>query len=69
MNEDELNQRLQALHHRLQWITDTEARAAWIDGFGAHGEFDNERTKIIAAAEAVLGALQAMGGSVKFAPK
>ncbi len=39
-------------------------QAAWINGFGANGEFDIERTKIIAAAEAVLDALQAMGGSV-----
>lgn len=69
MNENELNQRLQALHHRLQWITDTEARAAWINGFGAQGEFDSERTKIIAAAEAVLDALQAMGGRVNYTPK
>ena len=66
MTEAELNDRLDALHGRLAWISDVEARAAWINGYGSHGEFDAERDKLIAAAEAVLDALGAIGGSPKF---
>ena len=69
MTEDQLNARLDALHQRLQWITDTEARQVWIGGYGAHGEVQAERDKIIFAAEATLDALQAIGGSPKFHPK
>jgi hypothetical protein len=66
MTEEELNRRLDALHHRLKWITDTEARAAWIQGYGAKGEFDQERIKILADAENVLDQLVALGSGPKF---
>ncbi|MGY5780309.1 hypothetical protein [Rhizobium sp. LEGMi135b] len=66
MTEDDLNRRLDALHSRLKWIADTEARAAWIQGYGAKGEFDQERTKILADAENVLDQLVALGGGPKF---
>lgn len=66
MNEDELNKRLDALYARLTWISDTEARAAWIRGYGANGEFDQERTKILTDAEDVLDQLVALGGGSKF---
>ncbi|USJ28607.1 hypothetical protein [Ensifer adhaerens] len=62
MNEDELNKRLDALHARLKWISDKEERAAWIRGYGAIGEFDQERTKILSDAEDVLDHLIALGG-------
>ncbi|MCG5486827.1 MAG: hypothetical protein KK482_24550 [Sinorhizobium meliloti] len=66
MTEDELNKRLDALHARLTWISDTEGRAAWIQAYGANGEFDQERTKILTDAEDVLDQLVALGGGPKF---
>lgn len=69
MTEEELNLRLQGLHERLQWIADTEARAAWVGGYGAGGEFDGERERLIEKAERVLDELERVGGSPKFHPK
>jgi hypothetical protein len=66
MTEEQLNDRLDALHARLAWISNTEARAAWIGGVGAKGEFDPERTKLIEEAERALDKLKASGGSPKF---
>ncbi len=68
MTEEQLNARLDALHARLAWISNTEARAAWVNGFGANGEFDPERTRIIDEADRILDELQAAGGSPKFKP-
>ncbi|WP_426020777.1 hypothetical protein [Brevundimonas sp. DWR2-3-1b1] len=68
MTEDQLNARLDALGGRLAWISNTEARAAWVNGFGANGEFNEERTKIIDQAEQILDQLQAAGGSPQFKP-
>lgn len=49
-----LEARLLVLHDRLQWIADEEARAAWVRGYGAAGEFQEEREKNIAEAEEIL---------------
>tara|TARA_Y100000816_G_scaffold270624_1_gene234523 strand:+ start:957 stop:1184 length:228 start_codon:yes stop_codon:yes gene_type:complete len=64
--EARLNASLDRIYHRLQWIADTEARAAWFNGFGANGELDSERERLIQQAESVLDQLEAMGGSPKF---
>jgi hypothetical protein len=68
MTEAELNDRLDRLHARLKWISDTEARAAWIKGYGSSGEFDAERERLIIAAEAVLDVLEKVGGSPRYKP-
>ena len=67
--EAELNVRLQRIHERVAWIADTEARAAWVGGYGAKGEFDAERDSKISQAERVLDELAALGGSPKFQRK
>ena len=69
MTEQQLNDRLDDIQARLQWIADTEARAAWIKGFGANGEFDDERTRLIDETDRVLNELQKAGGSPQFKPK
>lgn len=68
MTEEKLNARLDSLAKRLQWITDTEARAAWVKGYGANGEFDEDRDRLIAQMEKVLDALEQINGSPKFHP-
>lgn len=67
--EARLNARLDTIHQRLQWIADTEARAAWFQTFGANGEFDQQREKLIGDAEAVLDALEAINGTPGYRPK
>ena len=68
MTEEELNARLDAIHARLQWISDAEARAAWVNGLAARGILDTERERLIQETERVLDDLQAMGGSPRFKP-
>lgn len=68
MTEDELYTRLDRLHARIQWIADTEARAAWAKGFGANGELDAERGRLLEQAEAVLDELEKIGGSPRIYP-
>lgn len=66
MTEDELNRRLDAIHARLAWISDAEARAAWIGGWAAQGWHNPERTRLIEQAEKVLDELEKIGGAPKF---
>lgn len=61
-----LNHWLDFIHWRLAWIAETEARAAWFGTYGARGEFDGERLRWIAKAEAILDRLALIGGSVEF---
>lgn len=69
MTEDELNKLLDSIHERLKWVADTEARAAWVGGFGANGELDGRREELLIQAESILRRLEAIGGSPKFNPK
>ena len=41
--ERELSDRLQAIHRRMQWFANIEARAAWVRGYGSRGEFSAGR--------------------------
>jgi len=68
MNEAQLNDRLDRLYERLQWISDREARAAWIQGYGSNGEFDAERDRLITKLEDTLDELQKIGGTPRFHP-
>ncbi len=60
MTERELNERLTAIHHRLQWIADQEARSAWVKGIFASGGLDDERTRLIEETEKLVGQLADM---------
>jgi hypothetical protein len=57
-NEKDLETRLLQIHQRLQWIADTEARAAWVAGYGARGEFEEQRDQLLQQAEEVLTELE-----------
>jgi predicted nucleotide-binding protein (sugar kinase/HSP70/actin superfamily) len=57
-NEKDLEARLLQIHKRLQWIADTEARAAWVAGYGARGEFEDERDQLLKQAEEILTKLE-----------
>lgn len=68
MTEQELNNRLDAIHARLKWIADAEARSAWVKGLAARGIFAEERDRLIAETEKVVDALEKLGGSPEFPP-
>ena len=66
MNEQQLNERLTAIHKRLQWIADEEARSAWVNGLAARGVFELERDRLIEETEQILDKLTALGGLPEF---
>jgi hypothetical protein len=45
--EEEIERRLLQIHKRVQWMANTEARAAWLRTYGARGEFWNEKKKLL----------------------
>ncbi len=67
--EAALNARLDAIAQRLEWISNSEARSAWVQGLAARGLHEPERDQLIKETEDVLDKLQALGGSLKFHPK
>lgn len=52
-----LEQRLMHIHDRIKWIANAEERATWLKGYGARGEFEPERDRLLAEAERVLDEL------------
>ena len=64
-DEEVLEARLLAIHRSLQWIADKEARAVWVAGYGAGGEFEDRRDYLLQQAEETLAKLEAMGGPRK----
>jgi hypothetical protein len=67
--ETQINNRLTQIHRRLAQIADIEAGAAAHGGYGANGEFDPERQRLIDETDALLNKLAAIGGSPKFQPR
>ena len=67
--EQRIQQRLTAIHRRLGTIADTEAAAAPHGGFGAHGELDPERTRLIGETDMMLDRLSVIGGCLPFRPR
>jgi len=63
-----LNGLLDFIHARIAWIAHREEQAAWVNGYGANGEFDAERTRLIRHAGQVLDALERVGGSPRYRP-
>ena len=57
--EKRMEKRLLAIHKRVQWISNREERAAWIGGYGAQGQFEQEREKLLSKAEQILDELSA----------
>jgi hypothetical protein len=55
-----INERLGALHKRLQQISDLEAEAAPYGGLAARGHFEPERDRIIAETDALLDRWEAI---------
>jgi len=52
--EEKLEFKLNQLHRRINWLADKEARAAWVKGIGANGEFYAEKMKLIDETDRVL---------------
>ena len=68
IREARLNQRLDQIHQRLEKIAGLEAQAALVNGYGAMGEFDPERQRLVDETDAILDAMSAIGASPKFCP-
>jgi transcription elongation GreA/GreB family factor len=55
--EEKLQFKLTQLHNKINWIADKEARAAWVKGVGANGEFFKEKMRLIDETDRVLAEL------------
>lgn len=56
--EQRLMARLAAIHKRVQWMADEEARSAWVNGPAAQGHFLDEKERLIEEADRVLNELE-----------
>jgi hypothetical protein len=61
--EAELERRLQHIHDRVQWMANAEARAAWVNGYGAKGEFWEEKKKLLDETDRILDELLGKAGT------
>lgn len=52
--EKQIDDRLLAIHHRIAWMADAEARAAWINGLAAKGAFLDEKERLLDEADRLL---------------
>lgn len=59
VDEAQIQARLTQIHNRIQWLADTEARAAWVNGAAADGRFWPEKLKLLDEADALLDKLEA----------
>jgi hypothetical protein len=55
--EEKLLARLKAINMRIDWIASTEGRAALTRGFGANGEFFDEKMALVDRADKILDQL------------
>lgn len=55
--EDQIVKRLEATHKRVQWMADQEARAIWVGGVGARGEYLKEKESLLDETERLLDKL------------
>lgn len=59
MTSDQALARLMAIHTRIQWIANEEARSVWLaSGLAKNGYFMPERTRLIEEAEKILDRLE-----------
>jgi hypothetical protein len=56
--ETELFDRLAAIHQRIQWMADAEARSTWVKGWASDGHLWTEKERLIAEAERILDELE-----------
>lgn len=66
--EARLNDRLDFLHEQIAWIAYIARAAARSGWYGANGELDPARSRLIRHAEWVLDELRRIGGSPRFHP-
>ena len=62
---DRINARLQQIHERLGQVADIEAKAAPVLGYGARGEFEPERDRLIAETDHLLDRMSTIIGITK----
>jgi hypothetical protein len=56
--QKKLLSKLAAIHQRVQWMADEEARSAWAGGLAARGIFLDEKERLIDEAERILDELE-----------
>lgn len=58
--EEQLNARLLQIQKRLEWISDEEARSAWVKGVAAKGHFEAERDRLLDETDSILDRLRGL---------
>jgi len=53
-------ERLAAIHKRVQWMADEEARSAWVNGQASRGALMPAKMELINEAEKILDRIEAM---------
>jgi hypothetical protein len=57
-----LDERLVAIHNRVQWMADEEARSAWVGGLAGQGHFLPEKERLIDETDKILDQLDKLTG-------
>lgn len=57
-HEQKLLARLKAIHERVQWMADEEARSAWFGGLAAQGHFIKDKERLLDEADRILDDLE-----------
>jgi hypothetical protein len=55
--KNKLEARLLAIHQRMAWIANEEARSAWLKGAAAQGHFLDEKERLIDETDRILDKL------------
>lgn len=61
-----IRDRLALIDRLIQWISRREDLAAWVGGYGAHGELDPMRERLLIQSNRLLDRLQVLGGTPAF---
>jgi hypothetical protein len=64
-DQDRINGRLKQIHDRLSHVANIEAKAAFVGGYGAGGEFEPERDRLIAETDRLLDRMGTIIGTTR----
>ena len=58
--QQHLLERLSAIHKKVQWMADEEARSAWVRGFVTPGVHNDAKEHLLGEAERILDELEGL---------